>query len=307
MKRLLQNVLFIPLVASLSFAFVAPAMAQDDESEVEGGEVEDPDTAAEADADTPVEAKAAVAADDDAPFSRVSDDEETIYAVQRKAFLVKGKFELSPLLSASFSDRFVQTFAPAASVTYHLGETFGLELYGAYFFPSESALTKDILNNFSLRSDTAKLTQMLWTVGFGVQWSPIYGKVNVFGSTLGNFAFYLGLGVGLGQTRVQCDAGMALDPNRGFNPPTCPLIPVDADATTVVYEPATLRPMGALSGGVRFNFSSRFALKFEVKNYLFAARVYRPDVNENDKLADAIRTNVYAQVGVSFLFGGEDD
>ncbi len=303
MKRLSIQAPIISAFTALSLLATPVAFAQDEEGEAETTE----EVAAEPAAEEKAPVTAAVKKDDDAPFSRVADNEETIYAVQRKAFLVKNKFELSPLLAASFSDRFVQTFAIAGSVTYHLAETFGLEFYGGYFFPSESALTKDILNNFSLRSDTAKLTQMLWTVGLGVQWSPIYGKVNVFGSTLGNFAFYLGLGVGLGQTRVQCDAGMALDPNRGFNPPTCPLIPVDADATTVVYEPATLRPMGALSGGVRFNFSSRFALKFEVKNYLFAARVYRPDVNENDKLADAIRTNVYAQVGVSFLFGGEDD
>src|SRR5689334_20339335 len=62
-------------------------------------------------------------------FARVSDDQETIYAVQRKAYLVYKKFELTPMIAASFADRYVETYAPAASATYHLAENFGLELF----------------------------------------------------------------------------------------------------------------------------------------------------------------------------------
>ena len=235
-------------------------------------------------------------------FGRISDNEETIFAVQRKAYLIKGKFELTPFLAASFADRFVQTFAPAASVTLHVAENFGLELFGAYFFPDESGLTNDILIKFKLRSDTAKLTQMLWAAGLGVIWSPVYGKVRVLGGSLGNFAFYIGAGFALGQTRVQCDPGRQLDPERGFDDPVCGMA---TGINEAVYEPATLRPMASISGGVRFNFSSSFALRFEVKDYLFTARVFRPD--EEQKLSDAVRNNLFAQIGVSFLFGGEDN
>ena len=45
-----------------------------------------------------------------APFPRISDDEETIYAVQRKAYLVKDKWEITPMAGLAFNDRFVQTF-----------------------------------------------------------------------------------------------------------------------------------------------------------------------------------------------------
>ena len=233
-------------------------------------------------------------------FARISDDEETIYAVQRKVYLIKGKFELTPFLAASFSDRFIRTFAPTVSVTYHVAENFGLELFAAYFFPDESGLTDDILNKFQLRSDTAKLTQMLWTTGLGVVWSPIYGKVRVLGGTLGNFAFYLGAGFAFGQTRVQCDPGQMLDPER-FGNELCETV----DVGEVAYEPATLRPMATLSGGVRFNFSSSFALRFEIRDYLFTSRVFRPDADQ--QLSDAVRNNLFAQLGVSFLFGGEDN
>lgn len=251
------------------------------------------------------EAGSAPSTSDDASeeFARISDDEETIYAVQRKAYLVKDKLEVTPFVAASFADRFIQTYAPAASVTYHVAENFGLELFGAYFFPNESGLTEDILNKFSLRSDTAKLTQMLWSAGVGVLWSPIYGKIRVLGGSLGNFAFYLGVGFAVGETRVACDANQRIDPEAFGEGALCPMVQAAGD---VVYEPSTFRPMAALSGGVRFNFSSSFALRFEVKDYLFTARVYRPDADQQ-ALSDAVRNNLFAQLGVSFLFGGEDN
>jgi outer membrane beta-barrel protein len=300
-------------VAAAAALIVAPTLAFAAEGDAAEGEV-DPLAATEA---APAEAKPAeVAATTKGPFPRVSDDQETIYAVQRKAFLVDGKFELTPLLSSSFSDRFVQTFAPAASIVYHLSENFGLELYGAYMFPDESSLTDEILNKLKLRSDTAKLTQMLWATGVGVQWSPIYGKLQIFNKFLGNFNFYLGAGVGVGQTRVQCDNQNLLDPNRGFPQDStgkvvCNPDEIDTPANTepgvtpVYYEPNTFRVMGALSGGVRFHFSTWMALKFEVKDYLFVARVYRPGGKE--ALSDAVRSNIFAQLGVSFLLGGDED
>lgn len=240
------------------------------------------------------------------PFPRIADDEETIYAVQRKAYLVNRKVELTPMISASFGDRFVRTFAPAGSVTYHMAENFGLELFGAYMFPTESSLTKEILDKGKLQPEIAKLTQMLWAAGLGFQWSPIYGKIQMFGTQLGNFNFYLGAGAGLGQTRVYCTPNDRLDPNRGFNPDTCPMIPPDratsSDADRVVYEPARMQFMGAFSGGVRFYFSNRIGLKIEVKDWVFATRVFRPML----RFTDSVRNNIFAQLGLSFLLGGEE-
>jgi len=302
-----QRVFTAAAAAVLTLAPVlAFAQAEGDEGEV--------DPLASSEPAEPVKAAEPAAPGTKGPFPRVSDDQETIYAVQRKAFLVDGKFELTPLVAASFSDRFVQTFAPAASIVYHLSENFGLELYGAYMFPDESSLTDEILNKLKLRSDTAKLTQMLWSAGLGVQWSPIYGKLQIANKLLGNFNFYLGAGVGVGQTRVQCDNQGDLDPNRGFPAdqngevvcnPNGVDTPADTVETPVYYETNPFRVMGALSAGVRFHFSTWMALKFEVKDYLFVARVYRP--GGSDALSDAVRSNIFAQLGVSFLLGGDED
>jgi outer membrane beta-barrel protein len=308
-------------LAMLGALALAPAAAR---AQTEGeGEGEAPAggpvvPAAPAEAEAPAaEAPAAEAAaaparrSKGAPFARVADDEETIYAVQRKAYLADGKLELSPMFAFSFTDRFVQTFAPAASVSYHLAENFGLEVFGAYMFPTESGLTTEILDKGKLTPEIAKLTQMLWAAGVGVQFSPIYGKVQIFGASLGNFSFYIGAGAGVGQTRVQCTPGAKLDPNRGFDPAECPMIEVEAgaeDELRVVYEPASLKVMGSLVGGVRFYFSNSLGLKLEVRDYIFSTRVYRPDMSEpTQRYTDAIRNNIFASIGLSFLFGGVEN
>ncbi|MBK8013971.1 MAG: outer membrane beta-barrel domain-containing protein [Deltaproteobacteria bacterium] len=248
----------------------------------------------------------------DSAFPRIADNEETIYAVQRKAYLLKGKLELTPLFTSSFSDRFVRALGPAASVTYHVAENFGLEAFGLFLFPSASGLTSEIFADGLLRPEVAKLTQMLWASGLGFQWSPVYGKMQIFGAPLGNFSFYVGAGAAVGMTRVRCEPTKALDPNRGFDPPVCPETSADVVDGKVeeVYEPNTLRVMASVAGGVRFYFSNTIGLKLEVRDYIFPARVYQPpegEIASEQVFTDAIRNNIFINAGISFLIGGEEN
>lgn len=237
---------------------------------------------------------------DDEKFERIADDEETIYAVQEKAFLVSDKLELTPFASAGFADRFVRTFAIAGSATYHLRETFALEAFGGYMFPTESGLTREILDRGRLTPETAKLTQLLWAAGVGVKFSPLYGKVQVMDAVLGNLAFYVGAGFAIGQTRVRCTQRERLDPNK-FGDQLCP---DQEEIGKEVYEPRTTRAMGVLSAGLRFDLSTWLAVVFEVKDYLYVASVFRPDVDEaTQRFTDAVRNDLFAQLGVGFLLG----
>ena len=284
------------------------AFAQDEEEKKPETPAADPETPAEP--QKPAEETKPLVGRKGAPFPRISDDQETIYAVQRKAYLIDKAFEITPMGSFGFTDRFVTTFAAALSVSWHVAENFALELSGGYMFPQESALTTEILDEGKLTPEIAKLTQMLWVASLGLQWSPIYGKLQVFGTSLGTFQFYLGAGGGVGQTRVQCTPGMDLDPNRGFEPPKCPAPEgeVTGDEPVFVYEPATTRFMGHLSGGFRFYFANWIGLKLEVKDYLFVSRVFRPQTTEpTQRFTDAVRNNIFLQVGVSFLLGGEEN
>ncbi len=307
--------LFSAALASSLIWAAAPAFAQDAKSE-------ETKPAADAQGEGPKRGKMSKAG-----FSRVSDNQETIYSVQRKAFLINGKLEINPAFSATFTDRFVQSYGGSLSVAYHLSETFGIELFGTFQAPDESELTTEILERGNLEPELAKLSQMSWAAGAGFQWSPIYGKLQMAGTSLGNFSFFVGAGLAVGQTRVQCTPNRPVDPNRGFNgldtnangQVLCPVadIPAGTPASEasrfLSYEPYTTKLMGTLSGGVRFDFNNWLGLKFEVKDYIFPARVYRPSDSGGtggasvQGFTDAIRNNLYAQVGVSFLLFGEDN
>lgn len=247
----------------------------------------------------------------DAPFPRISDVDETIFAVQRKAFLMNKKFEVSVLPAFTFTDRFVQTYGGGLSVAYHIAENFAVELFGTGLYPDESALTDEILRGEKLTPEVAKLTQMLGGGGIGAQWSPIYGKIEIFDDALGNFSFYVGAGLGLGLTRVSCTPATEVDPEVFGAGKTCETIESTGnadDAYKVVYEPSRAELMGVLSGGVRFSFSNFIGLKLEVKDWIAPARVYSPSKSEpTQRYTDAIRNNMLVQIGASFLFGGEDN
>ncbi len=311
MKRSGDNILhsLMRLVAALALllAFALPAVAQDAAS---------PEATKDASA-TADDGAEDVTADD---FPRVADDEETIYTVQRKAFLNKNKWEFALMFSALFNDRFVDSYSPVGSITYFFSENFGLELFGGYFFPNPSGARDELLERASLRPEFARLTQLMWAVGIGPQWIPIYGKLEVGEKSLGSFDFYLSAGFAVGQTRTECIAGTALDPNGGFDTDPgqdvafCPA--PTGDVNEVIYAGETFRPMGSFAGGVRFNFNNMWGLKFEVRDYMFSNRVFRPnartggdELNQpgSQRFSDTIRNNVYANIGITIKLGGEDN
>ena len=293
---------FSNLAFAAAFMVASPVWAQPS-AESEGTEAEAP--AAEASAEEEISDQGT------AIFPRISDDEETIYAVQRKAYLMNKKFELSVLPAFTFTDRFVQTYGGGLSGAYHVAENFAVEAFFTYLLPSESSLTEEILRGEKLTPEIAKLTQMLWGGGIGAQWSPIYGKIEMFDTALGNFSFFVGVGLGFGQTRVTCTPATELDPEVFGAGNVCDMVESTGnpdDAYKVVYEPSRLELMGALSGGVRFSFSNSIGLKIEVKDWIAPARVFSPSKKDaSQRYTDAIRNNMLVQIGVSFLFGGEDN
>lgn len=292
------------LASLLSLAIAAPSAAFAQEKA--GGE-EEADNSPPAVTDSGLKPAVEIDETAPAPFPRISDDEETIYSVQRKAYLVNDRLEITAMGAFSFTDRFVDSLGPAVAVTYHLSENFGVEAFGNFMFPTASSLTNELLLSLKLTPEVAKLTQMLWGAGLGAEWSPIYGKVEVFGTSLGNFSFFVNLGAGFGQTRVPCPPDFALDPNEHGVGAKCPKIPAGEDVNNVVYEPSKFQFMTAFGGGVRFFFSNSLGLKLEFKDWLFPARVFRPGSTEaTQRFTDAIRNNIYVQVGITYLFGGEE-
>ena len=195
-----------------------------------------------------------------------------------------------------------------AQLQYNPTPSFGVGLFGTYLTVPEPARDAPPLNEELRVASTTALedrVELLWAMGLTARWRPIYGGITLGDRLAGRFRVDIGAGIGLGETRAPCTNGLPLDPNRGFptNPEGQAVCNPDniqsADTSTIYYEPNTLRPLGVLSVGVDVDLFEHLGLRVEVRDLIFAARVFRPD--ERPPLNDGIQHRVYLLVGGSLL------
>lgn len=195
-----------------------------------------------------------------------------------------------------------------AQLQYNPVPSLGVGLFGTYLtVPDPSSASTNVTEELQLAEATAleDRVELLWAMGLTARWRPIYGGITLGDRLAGRFRVDIGAGVGLGETRAPCTNGLPLDPNRGFptnaqgqtvcNPDNIQ----SADTSTTFYEPNTLRPLGVLSVGVDVDLFEHLGLRVEVRDLIFAARVFRPD--DTPPVSDGVQHRVYLLVGGSLL------
>lgn len=184
-----------------------------------------------------------------------------VHIVERKRFADTGKNELVLYPAAvQVNGKFTQHFGTAGSYVYHLQENFALQLTGQYnWFSSESAFNEELVTKVREQAQAATSLLLNWGVQGGVEVTPIYGKFAFYEDNLLSFGVIINAGAGVGSTRHQ-------------------LKPVTTDATTGQIRPATfgdtgVRFLGSVGGGFRVQFGDRFAVRLEVRDLVYTARV----------------------------------
>jgi len=115
--------------------------------------------------------------------------EDRVKAVQRKVYLKKSRFEVSPLVGISVNDPYYSKFTVSALAAYYLADTLALGVRGSWInvIPTDDVRTaKHVLQSRIFVS----IPQ--WSVMADAVWSPIYGKVTIFNSILHFDAYILG-------------------------------------------------------------------------------------------------------------------
>lgn len=115
-------------------------------------------------------------------------------------FLKQGRFELSPAASVTVRDSFFTKFVFGGSLTFHLTETLGLGVRGAYSLPivagSAQICVVDSNNERSCRPprydelNGRAPGQITLLAGADLQWAPIYGKISVLAEQFLHFDIY---------------------------------------------------------------------------------------------------------------------
>jgi outer membrane beta-barrel protein len=204
-----------------------------------------------------------------------------IQTLQRKTFMKIDRFEATPHLGFVTNDPFINRYLLGAGFAYHVTEIFAVEASGTFSPDLGEAdykpITTQIIEENQVTPDISKI-QFYANVNF--QYSPIYGKVAWFGSSIINFDIFGAFGTGVVNTK---DDLVAL--GQETNP--------EAQVTQSQFHP-TLN----FGGGLRIIFSESFAVRLEGRGLSYI------EVLESTTLE--MKNNFTVVAGASFFFPGMD-
>ncbi len=118
---------------------------------------------------------------------------DRVKAVQRKGFLKRGRFEVSPMLALTVNDAFYQKFGGALRLAYNLQDSFAIAVRGAYYTPYRTDNVREGKIAFQSQLLTSQLYGQAMVDGI---WSPVYGKAAFLGKNIIHFDLFLSAGFG---------------------------------------------------------------------------------------------------------------
>lgn len=210
-------------------------------------------------------------------------------AVRHRLFSPEEHLEASITVGLPAREYLTAHYNLNVGVAYNLFNTFALEGRAGYALSRHTGLARSISESFLAREDK-KITDELedmWEMGahgvVGARWAPIYGKLSLLADQTAHFQAYLWAGGGLAslhrQSVIQClrviDRDQGICDNRTN--------PNDASTATESYWRTESRLAPVVSGAVGFRFfvSSGHAIRFELRDWVFADQ-YRVNVSRED-------------------------
>lgn len=188
-----------------------------------------------------------------------------VHVVQKKRFADAGRHELVLYPGvAQANGKFTQHYGSGLGYVYHLQENFALQVTGQYnWYARESDFNQEIIAKVRERAQTASSLLLQWGTTAGVEVAPLYGKFAFYDDSLAQFSVVISGGAGVGSTRHLLR----------------PAAPSELDGRTVMaperYGDTGLKFLGHVGGGFRVQFGERFALRLEVRDLVYTARVDR--------------------------------
>ncbi|HXX31545.1 MAG TPA: outer membrane beta-barrel domain-containing protein [Myxococcaceae bacterium] len=204
---------------------------------------------------------------------------DRIPPVARHVFLLKQRWELVPSVAFSFRDPFFTKYVFELSLTYNFDETMGVMARAGYAADavSGSAQICTTGSTAGCRSPTydelnGKATGQIKFLGaLDFQWTPIYGKFNLFGEWVVHFDLYGILGPAF--------LTYAGPPSAG------------QPGSSSVFTAG-----GEVGIGMRFFFNKFMALRLELRDDIYGER--SPTVSGGT----TVQNQLFIDVGLGFFF-----
>jgi outer membrane beta-barrel protein len=180
-------------------------LTQDDANKTEEQQPETTETPTAEPPPTPA-ASAATPAPEQELLPTDITNEDRVKSVQRKVYLKKGRFELTPLVSVSINDPYYSKFGASVRGAYYFADTLAIAARGSVMqvLPSDDVRT-------AKRAFQSRIYHSVpqWSGMADVEWSPLYGKVAFLNSIL-HFDGYLLGGAGVVKTETSSLEGRGI-------------------------------------------------------------------------------------------------
>lgn len=166
-----------------------------------------------------------------------------VQVLQKRKYRKEDRYEFELFSGVIPNDEFTTYVPLGGRADYFFAEDFGVELWGSYLIRISSDLEDFLESNFN-QSLLVELPQKLsWLAGANFLWSPIHGKVGFFTDKLAHFDMHLAFGVGV----------------------------VGTDVTKLAQTESKIDVAGNVGLGLRFFLSESVALRFDYRQYFYAA------------------------------------
>ncbi|RKG49262.1 outer membrane beta-barrel domain-containing protein [Corallococcus sp. AB011P] len=190
-----------------------------------------------------------------------------VHIVQKKRFADEGKHELVLYPAAvQVNGKFTNHVGTALNYVYHLQENFALQVGGQYnWYSDESDFNLELIDKVREQAQAASSLLLQWGAHAGVEVTPLYGKFAFFNNSLAQFSLVLSGGAGIGKTRHLIRPEVANE--------------VDGQTYQVParFGDTGNKFLGEVGGGFRVQFGEHYALRLEVRDLIYTARVDKVD------------------------------
>lgn len=186
-----------------------------------------------------------------------------VHIVERKPYTNEGRHEivLYPAV-AQINGKFNVHVGAAAMYSYHLFENLALQVTPLFnYLNQESGFNEELIRKGRQQAQAATALLLQYGAVGGVEITPIYGKFAFYQGVLGHFSFVLNAGAGVGSTRIQLKPeGEACKTGVGECKPAS-------------FGDTGFKFLGQVGAGFRVLLGERVALRLEVRDLIYTARV----------------------------------
>ncbi|RKH61132.1 outer membrane beta-barrel domain-containing protein [Corallococcus llansteffanensis] len=190
-----------------------------------------------------------------------------VHIVQKKRFADEGKHELVLYPGVvQVNGKFTNHAGTALHYVYHLQENFALQVGGQYnWYSDESDFNLELIDKVREQAQAASSLLLQWGAHAGVEVTPLYGKFAFFNNSLAQFSLVLSGGAGVGKTRHLIRPEVANE--------------VDGQTYQVParFGDTGNKFLGEVGGGFRVQFGESYAIRLEVRDLIYTARVDKVD------------------------------